>query len=125
MAKTVKEMLAAAEAAVPRVPHDEARRLIAEQGAVVVDVREPQELANGKVKGAISIPRGLIEFRADAASALHHPALTPDRPVIVYCASGGRAALVGQTLQEMGFSAVYNLGGFKEWADAGCEVEPG
>jgi rhodanese-related sulfurtransferase len=43
--------------------------------------------------------------------------------VIVYCGSGGRAALSGKTLKDMGYERVYNLGGFKDWADAGEAVE--
>ena len=44
--------------------------------------------------------------------------------MILYCAAGGRAALAGKTLQELGFGEVYNLGGFKDWAEAGLPVEP-
>jgi rhodanese-related sulfurtransferase len=44
--------------------------------------------------------------------------------VLVYCASGGRSALAGRTLQEMGYGDVYNIGGFKDLADAGGETEP-
>jgi rhodanese-related sulfurtransferase len=45
------------------------------------------------------------------------------KTVIAYCASGGRSALVGKTLKEMGYSNVRNLGGFKGWLEAGGEVE--
>jgi rhodanese-related sulfurtransferase len=43
--------------------------------------------------------------------------------VVAYCASGGRSALVGKTLKDMGYAKVLNLGGFKGWVDAGGEVE--
>jgi rhodanese-related sulfurtransferase len=119
---TAKEMLAAANAAVPTVTPDEAKALIA-QGALVVDVRDGTEVANGKVKGAVHAQRGLIEFKADSEMPSHDPAFRKDRTVIVYCASGGRSALAGKTLKDMGFSDVRNLGGFKGWVDAGGEVE--
>ena len=67
--------------------------------------------------------RGLIEFKADSAMPSHDPAFQKDRTVIVYCASGGRSALAGKTLKDMGFTDVRNLGGFKGWVDAGGEVE--
>lgn len=122
MPVTAKELLAAANAAVPTVTPQEARDLIA-QGALVVDVRDGTEVANGKVKGAVHAQRGLIEFKADSEMPSHDPEFRKDRTVIVYCASGGRSALAGKTLKDMGFSDVRNLGGFKGWVDAGGEVE--
>ena len=122
MAVTVKDLLAAANAAVPKISPDDAKALIA-QGALVVDVRDGTEVANGKVKGAVHVQRGLIEFKADSETPSHDPAFQKDRTVIVYCASGGRSALAGKTLKDMGFSDVRNLGGFKGWVDAGGEVE--
>jgi rhodanese-related sulfurtransferase len=124
--KTVQTMLAEAEAAVPRISPDEARNLVGRPDVLFLDVREPAEVAtSGKVPGALTIPRGLVEFRADPASALHDAAFDRAKTVIAYCASGGRAALVGKTLKEMGYSNVRNLGGFKGWLDAGGEVEKG
>ena len=56
-----------------------------------------------------------------------NPALAFDRAktIVTYCASGGRAALVGKTLRDMGYANVRNLGGFKGWVDAGGEIEKG
>jgi rhodanese-related sulfurtransferase len=120
---TVKDMLAAAEAAVPRIAPQEAQALLDRGAAVVVDVREPAELAGGKVAGALHVPRGLLEFRADPASSMHDKALDPAKTVILYCASGGRSALAGKTLRDLGYTDVRNLGGFKAWADAGLPVD--
>ena len=53
------------------------------------------------------------------------PPLTKDKTVLVYCASGGRSALSGKTLKDLGYAAVFNIGGFKELADAGLDTEPG
>jgi rhodanese-related sulfurtransferase len=125
MPTSVKEMLAAANGAVPRVSPDEARRLMAEADALVVDVRDGTEVAKtGKIKGAVHVSRGMIEFKADAETPYHDAAFRKDRPVILYCASGGRSALAGRTLQEMGYERVHNLGGFKEATEAGLETEP-
>ncbi|MGE0713898.1 MAG: rhodanese-like domain-containing protein [Alphaproteobacteria bacterium] len=122
--KTVKDMLAAANAAVPRISPADAKVLAGGEGVLFLDVREPGEVAtSGKVPGAVAIPRGLVEFRADPASPLHDPAFGKAKTIVAYCASGGRSALVGQTLKEMGYADVRNLGGFQGWVDAGGPVE--
>jgi rhodanese-related sulfurtransferase len=77
----------------------------------------------GKVAGAVNVSRSFLEFRADLDSPSHDKNFAKDKNVIVYCASGGRAALSGKLLKEMGYERVYNLGGFKDWADADGEVE--
>ena len=64
--KTVKTMLAEAEAEVPRIDPAEAKGLVGRPDVLFLDVREPAEVAaSGKVPGALAIPRGLVEFRAD------------------------------------------------------------
>lgn len=123
MSTNLKAMMADANSAVPRIEADKARALI-DDGALIVDVRDGAEVEKtGKVAGAVHVSRGMLEFRADPESAMHAPAFDPERPVIVYCASGGRAALAGKTLQDLGYRQVYNLGGFKEWAESGGATE--
>jgi rhodanese-related sulfurtransferase len=124
MPTSVKDMLAAAHAAVPRLGPEQVRARLAQGNAVLLDVRDPTELAGGKIQGAIAVSRGMLEFRADPASPSRHPGLRPDAAVLIYCASGGRAALAGKTLQELGYTEVRNAGGFKELAEAGLPVEP-
>jgi rhodanese-related sulfurtransferase len=122
--KTVQVMLAEADAQVPRISPEEAKGLLGRTDVLFLDVREPAEVAaSGKVPGALAVPRGLVEFRADPASPLHDAAFDRAKTVVAYCASGGRSALVGKTLKEMGYTNVKNLGGFKGWLDAGGEVE--
>jgi rhodanese-related sulfurtransferase len=124
MATTLKQMMDAANAAVPRITPAQAREMIAQGNTLVVDVREPPEVEKtGKVAGAVNISRSFLEFRADPDSPSHDKNLSKDKNVIVYCASGGRAALSGKALKDMGYERVYNLGGFKDWADAGGAVE--
>ncbi len=122
--KTVQAMVAEANAMVPPISPEEAKGLVGRSDVLFLDVREPGEVAaSGKVPGALAIPRGLVEFRADPASPLHDAAFDRAKTVVAYCASGGRSALVGKTLKEMGYANVRNLGGFKGWVDAGGTVE--
>jgi rhodanese-related sulfurtransferase len=126
MPTTVKEMLAAANAAVPKIPAAEAKAMAGQPNVVLLDVRDAAEVKTaGKAKGALAVSRGLLEFRADPESPLHDAAFDRAKTIIVYCASGGRSALAGKTLKDMGYADVRNLGGFKDWVEAGGEVEPG
>jgi rhodanese-related sulfurtransferase len=124
VATTLKQLMDAANAAVPRITPARARELIAQGNTLVVDVRDAAEVQqSGKVAGAVHVSRGLLEFRADQDSPTHDKNFAKDKTVILYCGSGGRAALAGNLLKDMGYERVYNLGGFKDWADAGGEVE--
>jgi len=101
------------------------RQMMSRDDVLIVDVRDAPELAaSGKVKGAINVSRGMLEFRADPESQYHNPAFQKEKTVILYCASGGRSALGGKALQELGYKSVYNAGAFKELAEAGLETEP-
>jgi rhodanese-related sulfurtransferase len=124
MPTSVKQMLEAANAAVPRITPAQAREMIAKGNALVVDVRDAPEVdKSGKVAGAVNVSRGMLEFRADPESPYHDKNFVRDKTVILYCASGGRSALSGKLLKEMGYDQVYNLGAFKDWAEAGGAVD--
>jgi rhodanese-related sulfurtransferase len=124
MPTAVKQLLETANAAVPRVTPAQAKEMIAKGNTLVVDVRDALELKQGgKVAGAVHVPRGMLEFRADPDSPSHDKNFARDKTVIVYCASGGRSALSGKTLKDFGYDKVYNLGGFKDWVEAGGKVE--
>lgn len=123
MAASVQELLAAANGAVQKVQPSELRNLMTMSDVVLVDVRDAPELQKtGKLQGAVNISRGMLEFRADAATPYHDPALRKDRTIVLYCASGGRSALAAKTLQEMGYTSVYNAGGIQALIDAGFAV---
>jgi rhodanese-related sulfurtransferase len=125
MPSSVKEMLAEANAAVPRLDPREVRNRMNSGDVLIVDVRDAAELASGgKLKGAVHVSRGMLEFRADPESPYHNPAFQKDKTILVYCASGGRSALSGKTLKDFGYRSVFNAGGLKELADAGVETEP-
>src|SRR5262249_37951478 len=90
MATSVKQMMEAANAAVPRITPAQAREMIAKGNTLVVDVRDAPEVdKSGKVAGAVNVSRGMLEFRADPESPYHDKNFAKDKTVIVYCASGG------------------------------------
>jgi rhodanese-related sulfurtransferase len=125
MITSIKQMMEAANAVVSRITPAQAREMIAEGNALVVDVRDAPEVEkSGKVAGAVNVSRGMLEFRADPESPYHDENFAKDKTIIIYCASGGRSALGGKVLKEMGYDRVYNLGAFKDWADTGGTVEP-
>lgn len=95
--------------------------------AVLIDVREPAEFDTGHLPGAINIPRGVLEFQVDAHPAVANatdPALAHrERPLVLYCRTGGRAALAADNLQKLGFADVRSIaGGIEAWREAGLPV---
>jgi len=121
---SVKQMLEAANAVVTKITPAQAKEMISKGNALVLDVRDAPEIEkSGKIHGALNVSRGMLEFRADPESPYHDKAFARDKTIILYCASGGRSALAGKLLHDMGYSHVYNVGGFKDWVDAGGAVE--
>jgi rhodanese-related sulfurtransferase len=124
MPTSVKQMMEAANAVVPKITPAEAREMIAKGNTLVVDVRDAPELEkSGKIAGAVHHSRGMLEFRADPDSPYYDKNFAKDKSIIVYCASGGRSALAGKVLKDMGYTQVYNVGAFKDWAESGGAVE--
>lgn len=93
--------------------------------AVLIDIREADELTqNGKIDGSVHAPRGMLEFYADSSLPYHKKEFDKNKRIILHCASGGRSALAGQTLKQMGYENVAHMdGGIKAWKDAGLPVE--
>jgi rhodanese-related sulfurtransferase len=121
----VKQMMEAANAVVPRITPAQAKEMIAKEDTLIIDVRDAPEVEkSGKIAGAVHVSRGMLEFRADPETPYHDDNFSKLKTVIVYCASGGRSALSGKVLKDMGYSEVYNLGAFKDWAENGGAVEP-
>jgi rhodanese-related sulfurtransferase len=124
MATSVKQMMEAANAAVPRITLARARDMIAKGNTLVVDVRDAPEVEkSGKIAGALNVSRGMLEFRADPESPYYDKNFAKDKIIILYCASGGRSALGGKVLKDMGYGQVYNLGAFKDWAEGGGGID--
>ncbi len=113
-----------AGAAVPRITPGEANRLMARGNALVVDVRETYEIVrSGKVAGAVHVPCGSLELRADPTTPYYDERFDKNKTIILYCAVGERSALGGAILKDLGYNEVYNLGAFQGWVDSGGSVE--
>src|SRR5437868_14067918 len=124
MTTTVKHLLEAADGVVPRITPAQAQEMMAKDNTIVVDVRDAPEVEkSGKAAGAVHVSRGMLEFRADPDSPYHDKNFARDKTVILYCASGGRSALAGKVLKDMGYQHVYNVGAFKDWAESGGAVD--
>lgn len=122
--KTAKDYMDEANAVVPRISAADGIAKHAAGGSVFVDVRDSAVIAqSGTIAGALRLPRGMIEFMADPATPFHNAALTPDAEIVLVCGAGGQAALTGKTLVDMGYTNVSNVGGFKDWAEAGGPTE--
>ncbi len=123
MAKGMKDFVAEAKASVAEVSTEDVAALSC-GSVLLLDVREPGEFQAGFLPGAINVPRGMLEVKADPAMPPHDVRLADRKqPVITYCASGARSLLAASTLQEMGFTNVKSMaGGFCAWQQEGREV---
>ena len=125
MTTNVKQMIEATNAVVPRITPAQAQNLIAKGNTLIIDVRDAPEVAkSGKISGAVNVSRGMLELRADADTPEYDANFQKGKTIMLYCATGRRSALSGKTLKDMGYTQVYNLGGFKDWAASGGAVEP-
>ncbi|PRY23555.1 rhodanese-related sulfurtransferase [Aliiruegeria haliotis] len=122
--KGAQDFLEEANAVVPRISPEEGIEKHAAGQTVFLDVRDSSDIANsGTIKGAVRIPRGMIEFAADPSTPFHETRLTQDADIVLVCGAGGQAALAGKTLHDMGYKKVSNVGGFKDWKDANGPTE--
>ncbi len=111
---TFRDLLSAAKAVITEVDTASAQTQIAAGGVTVLDVREPDEYAEGALVGALHIPRGHLEAQIEGRI------LDKESPVIVYCAGGIRSAFAAKTLAELGYSNVLSMaGGYGKWKDEG------
>lgn len=123
MVRTIQEIIQEAFNEVPTITPEKAKEE-QDNGALIIDTREINELVlTGKVKDSIHIPRGLIEFQNKETNPNGIEGFTKDKKIILYCAAGSRAALAGKALKDIGFTDVYNLGGFSDWQSKGLPVE--
>lgn len=119
MSKTFKDFVNDAKGRIVETTIDEvAAKLQTRHAFTLVDVREDDEWARGRIPGAIHLGRGVIE--RDATRVL------PDteREIVAYCGGGSRSALAADTLREMGYRKVASMiGGFGAWVESGRAVE--
>lgn len=105
---TAQQLVEQAKQQIQEIDVNEAHQQLADYH--IIDVREPDEYAQGHLPNAINIPRGMLEFKitdniADKAT-----------PILVYCKTGGRASLSAQALQTLGYTAVKSIaGGYEAW----------
>ena len=128
MAKTLADFVNAALAVVKEISPEEARALLdapERWGWHFVDVREPDEVAEGRIPGARSLPRGFLEVRADLSHSKRDPWLADrGRKLVLYCGGGHRSALAAFTLREMGFTNVVSLAeGWSGWLRRAYPIE--
>lgn len=110
MAKSLKDFVDEALKVVPEVSPEEARELQLKGGWTILDVREPYEYEAGHLEGAINIPRGFLEVKADLEHYKRDPKLEDrSQPTLLYCGGGHRSALAGKALVEMGFEKVVSM----------------
>ena len=129
MAKTLSDFISEARARVTDIQADDLEELLEENDDVLlVDVREPYEYEKAHIPGSILVPRGMLEGAADPNNAHRIEALysAREKPVVIYCETGARAAMAVDTLQQMGFADVKNLaGGIKMWEAEDFDIEDG
>jgi rhodanese-related sulfurtransferase len=120
-----KTLLDAARREVKGLSVDEARALHGRSDVVFVDIRDPRERdREGKMPGAFSCTRGMLEFWIDPESPYHKPIFAEDKTFVFFCAGGLRSLLAAQTAQQMGLKPVAHLtDGFGGWKKSGAPVE--
>src|SRR3954451_13047502 len=111
---TYRDLLSKTKAEISEVDAGGARAL---EGALWVDIREPDEWEQGHLPGAVHVPRGNLESRIER--------IAPDKsqPVVLYCAVGSRSAFSAKTLSELGYTQAHSLaGGIEDWKRDGLEI---
>jgi rhodanese-related sulfurtransferase len=91
---------------------------------LLIDIREPGEFLQGRIPGAVHLPRGLLEFELHRLVAAHPNMPDSNCPIVLYCGTGGRSALAAQSAEAMGYTNVKSMaGGIVAWAAAKLPVE--
>jgi len=125
--KTFLQLLEQANSEIKQISCNELNQEIGSDNLVLVDVRSKEVIqADGMIEGSINIPRGMLEFHADQRedNPFRRTELNPNKKIVLYCGAGGQSSLSSKTLQDMGFTNVYNLtGGTKAWVEAGFNLK--
>ncbi|HTY02868.1 MAG TPA: rhodanese-like domain-containing protein [Rhodocyclaceae bacterium] len=113
--KTPEQLIGEARAAIRQVSVDEVKHMIdTRENIVILDVRDQNELADGRISGAINISRGMLEFMAGS--------MLPDKnaKIVVYCSLDMRGPMATRTLNQLGYHHAVNMtGALKAWQAAG------
>jgi len=120
---SVKQMVSAAKKQVPLVNMEQFKAGFDKNDlGLIVDMRNPDEYADGHVPGAVNVPRGLLKFTR--WNQVGFPDKTDmNKKMTLYCKSGGRCALATKTLRDLGFTNVTSADmAFENWVKAGYPV---
>ena len=118
MPLTAMDLVAKAKELITEISTEEGAQLLS--SALILDVREPGEFAQGHLPNAVNLPRGLLEFKING-----HPAFDgqQDAEILVYCQVGGRSALAAEVMLKLGYQKPLSLaGGYKAWAESGNDT---
>jgi rhodanese-related sulfurtransferase len=121
----IKALMDAANAEIETLSAAEVIEVAQSDEVIIVDIRDPREIEReGRIPGAFSCTRGMLEFWIDPESPYAKPIFQQDKKFIFHCAGGLRSALAAKTAQDMGLKPVAHMGGgFAAWRDAGGAVE--
>ena len=121
----VKTLVSKAKKQIETLSQEDAEALVAAGTGQFIDIRDIRELKReGRIKGALHAPRGMLEFWLDPASPYHKPEFITDKKLILFCAGAWRSALALKTLQDMGFENIPEMeGGFGAWKKRGALIE--
>ncbi|MGJ5178449.1 rhodanese-like domain-containing protein [Bradyrhizobium oligotrophicum] len=125
ISRGIKALLDEANAAIETLSAADAIEAAKRDDVVIVDIRDPREIEReGKIPGAFSCTRGMLEFWIDPQSPYAKPVFQQDKTFVFHCAGGLRSALAAKTAQDMGLKPVAHIGGgFAAWREAGGPVE--
>lgn len=116
--KTPHDLVSAAKAQITEVSLAQAEAACS-KAAVIIDVREPAEYAAGHIQGAVSLPRGVLEFKIADLPTVDGA----NTDIVLYCKTSGRAALSAQSLEALGYQHVVSIaGGYEAWIEAGMPI---
>jgi rhodanese-related sulfurtransferase len=123
--KSIKSLIAEANKVVETISIEEAKKIVSSEKHILIDLRDIRELKReGKIPGAFSCPRGMLEFWIDPESPYHKEIFNQDITYVFYCASAWRSALSAKTAMDMGLKPVLHIeGGFMAWKKADGDVE--
>lgn len=122
---SAKQLVAEANAEIETLSAEDALKLQGDEDTVLIDIRDIRELKReGRVPGALHMPRGMLEFWVDPDSPYYREVFGSGKKFVFFCAGGLRSALATQQLQRMGLEPVAHIaGGFGAWRDAGGPVD--
>ena len=123
--KSIKSLIAEANKVVETISIEEAKKIVSSEKHILIDLRDIRELKReGKIPGAFSCPRGMLEFWIDPESPYHKEIFNQDITYVFYCASAWRSALSAKTAMDMGLKPILHIeGGFMAWKKADGDVE--